>query len=603
MEFVQSFDINKGGLQVKQIPCITGKGAPTTATEGAVGLFYMDEDSGEVYKCTAAADGVYTWEIMGGAEARTDTVLYTEQTLTEVQKAQARENVGISGNDTIRNAELSELWAAVLALSGTGENYPELKSGRSEWYKSAVDKKTITEVHIVPSYEPNGSEDAWNGDTNNSGAIKVYRNGTVVTISAEGKGKIRLPADSAYLFQYFEAMTTIDGLEYVDASNVVQGKLMFYGCRSLVRLDLSSWKMLNVQDIRQFCCECNALKSFRFSQYGTPNVLKTTNSSGNIVGATRQMFANCYKLKTVDMGRSLSIIGSETFLHCFELETVVGLGSISDIEERAFLYTPCLRDVDVVPMNINAIGESAFRWSSIEDALDLSVVPAENIGNMATRNKRWGADTLQAIHKVEMPSVYFDVPNLDNQKKYKNVAFGKKEDGTVITISDSGCSALALYHAWNALYAGTPNEYPDFLSWWNEKVVPTGFVENNTWSKGDELNTLITSVGWTTDALYSVDDETPLQNAVKRLSEGYPVFASINSANSEDGTHAVLIVGCDKNTHKLAIVDSSAKNTGGEEGIVSWIAYEDLFSETFAKDYIRLIAFGDADPIVTKGLN
>ena len=46
---------------------ITGSGAPTPSTEGAVGVFYMDETNGTVYKCTAVKNGVYTWEpLLGG---------------------------------------------------------------------------------------------------------------------------------------------------------------------------------------------------------------------------------------------------------------------------------------------------------------------------------------------------------------------------------------------------------------------------------------------------------------------------------------------------------------------------------------------------------
>lgn len=43
---------------------ITGHGAPSTSTEASVGMFYMDEDDGSVYKCTAASDGVYAWKPM-----------------------------------------------------------------------------------------------------------------------------------------------------------------------------------------------------------------------------------------------------------------------------------------------------------------------------------------------------------------------------------------------------------------------------------------------------------------------------------------------------------------------------------------------------------
>lgn len=46
-----------------QLPCILVSGAPTAATVGWVGLFAMDtaSSSGDLYKCTAASNGVYTW--------------------------------------------------------------------------------------------------------------------------------------------------------------------------------------------------------------------------------------------------------------------------------------------------------------------------------------------------------------------------------------------------------------------------------------------------------------------------------------------------------------------------------------------------------------
>ena len=77
------------GVNAKEIPCIKGSGAPTTATEGAVGCLYMDSDNGDLYKCVAQKDSEYLWEM-----ASEGAVLYTEQTLTDEQKAQVRENIG-----------------------------------------------------------------------------------------------------------------------------------------------------------------------------------------------------------------------------------------------------------------------------------------------------------------------------------------------------------------------------------------------------------------------------------------------------------------------------------------------------------------------------
>ena len=70
MNYVDHF--NLFGIDAKQIPCDTGEGAPTTATVGPVGGFYMDTLTGDVYKCVSAAGGIYTWEKMGSGAAMVD---------------------------------------------------------------------------------------------------------------------------------------------------------------------------------------------------------------------------------------------------------------------------------------------------------------------------------------------------------------------------------------------------------------------------------------------------------------------------------------------------------------------------------------------------
>lgn len=62
MNYVESF--NFLDMEAKQIPCIKGNGAPTETTEGAVGCFYMDIKTGELYKCTFCADNVFTWVLV-----------------------------------------------------------------------------------------------------------------------------------------------------------------------------------------------------------------------------------------------------------------------------------------------------------------------------------------------------------------------------------------------------------------------------------------------------------------------------------------------------------------------------------------------------------
>jgi len=62
MNYIEHFNLL--GKEAKQIPCIILHGAPTTATEGAVGMLGMDVDSEghEIYKCVKVEEGVYTWK-------------------------------------------------------------------------------------------------------------------------------------------------------------------------------------------------------------------------------------------------------------------------------------------------------------------------------------------------------------------------------------------------------------------------------------------------------------------------------------------------------------------------------------------------------------
>lgn len=59
MNYVKSLEMF--GVDAKEIPCILGVGAPQSTTPGAVGLLYMDSDTGSLYKCIGANGGVYTW--------------------------------------------------------------------------------------------------------------------------------------------------------------------------------------------------------------------------------------------------------------------------------------------------------------------------------------------------------------------------------------------------------------------------------------------------------------------------------------------------------------------------------------------------------------
>lgn len=106
MNFVES--LAPLHLSAKEIPCLTGRGAPTEKTEGAPGVLYMDTNTGNLYKCRGSIKKRYRWEIQGGS------VELTEDDKTEIA-ALVIEMLGsnsifgyVNGNNIIVSGELPD---------------------------------------------------------------------------------------------------------------------------------------------------------------------------------------------------------------------------------------------------------------------------------------------------------------------------------------------------------------------------------------------------------------------------------------------------------------------------------------------------------------
>lgn len=154
MNYVKSLDLF--GVPVQQIPSITGSGAPTTSTEGAVGCFYMDtaSENVDIYKCIAVVDGAYIWkefksgsvksvngispdengnvQIETGGGSAEGAVLYLPQDLPPEKKAQARSNIDAVGVEIFNSRASGNYFDATAMQSGmlhtngkifTGDSY------------------------------------------------------------------------------------------------------------------------------------------------------------------------------------------------------------------------------------------------------------------------------------------------------------------------------------------------------------------------------------------------------------------------------------------------------------------------------------------------
>ena len=87
------------------------------------------------------------------------------------------------------------------------------------------------------------------------------------------------------MFRNCESLSVIQNIDCLDVSNVKKLNQMFYGCKSLTSLDLSSFNTDKVKDISFMFEGCENLKTIIVN----PNMKKLIDSNSNVIN----LFSNC----------------------------------------------------------------------------------------------------------------------------------------------------------------------------------------------------------------------------------------------------------------------------------------------------------------------
>lgn len=133
--FYKKLTIN--GVEYDLAVNISGSGAPTV--EGAVGLLYMDENNGDLYKCTA----IGVWKKVDDAEAK--------------QKADEALSLATEANSNALEAKASADEALPIAREARETANEALKvANNASYVLTEADKSEI--VNMVLAELPNGDE-------------------------------------------------------------------------------------------------------------------------------------------------------------------------------------------------------------------------------------------------------------------------------------------------------------------------------------------------------------------------------------------------------------------------------------------------------------
>ena len=156
-------------------------------------------------------------------------------------------------------------------------------------------QSSITEVVFQNKMNSIDTVTSWDISTDSNGNCIAYLvpnaedSGSTYTLYIQGNDLIYI--SSGYcLFSNFSNLNTIEGMEYVDTSQMTNMFMMFYGCSSLTNLELSNFDTSQVAQMELAFSGCSNLVSLSLEHFDTSNV-------SNMIS----MFSGCSSITSLDL--------------------------------------------------------------------------------------------------------------------------------------------------------------------------------------------------------------------------------------------------------------------------------------------------------------
>ena len=216
-------------------------------------------------------------------------------------------------------------------------------------------------------------------DLNSATRSPVWNNyiGNVTTVVFDNSFADARPVSCLNWFKGMTKLTTIEGLQYLNTSEVTNMHGMFEQCENMVSLDLRTFDTSNVTNMGSMFEDCGKLRHVKIAGFNTASV--TTFSC---------MFYKCAALEEVDVANfDTSNCKSMYFMFrgCYMLETIdVSNFDTSNVTMVNGMFESCssLRSLDVSHFNLSkavSLSEMFCNCSNLEQL---------NVGGLVTSNNQ-----------------------------------------------------------------------------------------------------------------------------------------------------------------------------------------------------------------------
>ena len=171
------------------------------------------------------------------------------------------------------------------------------------------------------------------------------------------------PTSTYRWFYHMENLSTIDGLEYLNTSEVTSMQAMFSGCKSLENIDLGHFNTSKVTSMRNMFYNCSILSSIDLRHFDTSKVTRM-----------KSMFYGCSALKVLDVSSfdTSNLEQSENdiiFQGCKALTSLLISSTMGNIGEKACdgvgtPEKPCGLNVSYSDLTGAVPAGAYFKWKS-----------------------------------------------------------------------------------------------------------------------------------------------------------------------------------------------------------------------------------------------
>ncbi len=215
----------------------------------------------------------------------------------------------------------------------------------------------------------------------------------IKTVVFDESCKDARPKDCGAWFWFFEALTTIEHLDYLNTSEVDDMRLMFSSCTRLETLDLSSFNTEKVKCMYAMFDGATNLRSIKLPK----------GFIGSSVTDLNGMFRGCVSLTELDLSGSnaekVKNMGS-MFYGCVALSNLNLSGfKTGSLTEMRYLFSSCqsLESLDLSGFNTENVTSMASMFSQCSSlrSLDLSSFNTRKVTNM--QNMFEGCTNLESI--------------------------------------------------------------------------------------------------------------------------------------------------------------------------------------------------------------